>query len=392
MKILIVSGFLGAGKTTFIQELINRTGERFVVLENEFGDTDVDAQVLKQDDAADVWDLTEGCVCCTKSSDMISSVVTIESVLSPEYLIVEPSGVGKLSNVMGNLQKIEYERQVLLKPITIIDGQSFVHDYQAFADVYQDQIAAASIVLLSKPDHPSSELVEQVQKIVAEANPEATLVTEHYTQQSDEWFRGLLRQTYAGGTIAISSDGDIGLETCHVDGCPDIEPSDLLYLLQDALYGTYGQVVRAKGIVPTSKEWLRFDIAGGQVSLTGIGEGESGGEKLSSTSVWIGRGLDRLALMRALNPLSLEERRSCSNGHHDHGHSDGHDHGHECGGDHDHGHERGGDHDHKDHSDHHKCDHGHGREQGDSHGDGHGHCPEHGDGHGHDHECGHCCA
>ena len=315
VKILIVSGFLGAGKTTFIQELIRRTGERFVVLENEFGDTDVDAQVLKQDDAADVWDLTEGCVCCTKSEDMISSVVTIESVLSPEYLIVEPSGVGKLSNVIGNLQKIEYERQVLLKPIAIIDGQSFMHDYHAFADVYQDQIRAASVVLLSKPDHPSRELIEQVTQVISEVNPEAELVTTHYTQQDDEWFRELLRQTYAGGTIPISSDGDIDLETCHIDGCPGIDAGTLLYLLQDALYGTFGEVVRAKGIVPSANEWLRFDIAGGQVSLTGIEEGNASGEGLESTSVWIGRGLDRLGLMKVLNPASVEARRSHAHSH-----------------------------------------------------------------------------
>lgn len=344
MKILIVSGFLGAGKTTFIQELIRRTGERFVILENEFGDTDVDAQVLKQDDAADVWDLTEGCVCCTKSEDMISSVITIESVLSPEYLIVEPSGVGKLSNVIGNLQKIEYDRQILLKPIAIIDGQSFMHDYQAFADVYQDQIRAASTVLLSKPDHPSRELIEQVQNVMAEVNPEATLVIDHYTTQSDEWFRELLRQTYSGGIVPISSDGDIGLETCHIDGCPGVDHGELLYLLQDALYGKYGEVVRAKGIVPTAHEWLRFDIAGGQVSITGI-EPDDSGEELSSTTVWIGRGIDRLGLMRVLNPEGLNQRRSHDHDHeHDHDHHD-HDHGPDCtcGCHHDHDHDHGHD-------------------------------------------------
>jgi G3E family GTPase len=237
---------------------------------------------------------------------------------------VEPSGVGKLSNVIANLQRIEYERLKLLRPITIIDGQAFTHDRQAYADIYQDPIRAAGVVLLSKPDHPSRELVEQVSALVAETNPEATLITSHYTRQDDEWFRGLLRQTYSGGIVPISSDGESGLETCHVDGCAGIDPAELMYLLQDALYGRYGEVVRAKGIVPTKAGWVRFDIAGGQTCVTGIGEGDADGERLEPTSVWIGRGLDRLGLARVLAPESLEARHEC------HHHGDGHDHGDGC--------------------------------------------------------------
>ena len=165
---------------------------------------------------------------------------------------------------------------------------------------------------------------------MSEVNPEARLLTTHYTQQDDSWFRELLRQTYAGGVVPISSDGDIGLETCHIDGCPGIDHGALLYLLQDALYGRYGEVVRAKGIVPSAREWLRFDIAGGQVSITGIEEGITSSEGLESTSVWIGRGLDRLGLMRVLNPLGIEARRSHNCGH-DHEHDHGHDHGCTCG-------------------------------------------------------------
>lgn len=136
MKILIVSGFLGAGKTTFIKELTKRCKGDFVILENEYGNSAVDQQILQQQDNADVWNLTEGCVCCTKSADMNASIATIESTLEPEFLIVEPSGVGALSNIIRNLKKIEYDRIQLLRPITVLNAQNFIQNYEQYGDVY----------------------------------------------------------------------------------------------------------------------------------------------------------------------------------------------------------------------------------------------------------------
>ncbi len=317
MKILIISGFLGAGKTTFIKELIRKTGESFVVLENEYGQTDVDEQILSKTDQADVWGLTEGCVCCTKSSDMISSVIAIENVISPEYLIVEPSGIGLLSNVIRNLRKIEYERITLLKPITIIDALGFSYDRQNFTDVYEDQIRTAGTVLISKPDHPDPEMVAEVAKAVEELNPDAELLSGHYTAQDPEWFRDLLRVTWSGEIAPIASDADVGLETCTIKGCSVSSPVEMLAILDNAIREKYGQVIRAKGILPAGKEWIRFDIAGGRICITGFSEEEDEGSGLdpdNAESVWIGRGLDRFALMELMNRESLVLRKTGGSG------------------------------------------------------------------------------
>lgn len=311
MKILIISGFLGAGKTTFIQELIRRTGERFAVLENEFGHTDVDEQVLTQDDNADIWGLTEGCVCCTKSADLVGSVIAIENVVSPEYLIVEPSGVGKLSNVIHNLQRIEYDRITLLKPITIIDGRAFAHDFYHFADIYQDQMSTAGHVLVSKPDHAGPEIYQAVGEKLEELNPDADLLYGHYRDQTAAWFRDLLRQTWSGKTVSIASEAEADLETYTIRDCHLDSPADLLILLEKALFGKYGEIVRAKGILPVGQEWLRFDIAGGQTSITGFDKARDTDEntaQIKSECVWIGRGIDRLALLAILNPDGLSKR------------------------------------------------------------------------------------
>ena len=95
MKILLVSGFLGAGKTTFIEEMTRKVKKDFVVLENEYGEVGIDGDLLKKD-YDKVWEMTEGCICCSMKSDFANSVMTIANSMDPEILIVEPTGVGKI--------------------------------------------------------------------------------------------------------------------------------------------------------------------------------------------------------------------------------------------------------------------------------------------------------
>ena len=108
MKILIISGFLGAGKTTFIKEMSRKIQRDFVVMENEYGETNMDSAFLKGQEILNIWELTEGCICCSTKSDFASSILTIATTLDPEYLIVEPTGVGVLSNVIRNIQPVSY--------------------------------------------------------------------------------------------------------------------------------------------------------------------------------------------------------------------------------------------------------------------------------------------
>lgn len=311
MKILIVSGFLGAGKTTFLRELIRRSSKRLVVLENEYGSTDVDQQVIGSDDRADVWDLTEGCICCTKSADLNASVVTIESTLEPEFLLIEPSGVGALSNVIRNLQRIEYERITLLRPLTIVDAEHFAYDSQAFADIYRDQIRTAGTVVISKPDHPDPALRSQIEEKVHEINPRASILPCHYTKMPDVWWESLLETAYDGTVLQQTDEGGIDLETYTQKGCTVDSPATLLCLLEQAVRGRFGQIVRAKGLLPAGKDWVRFDIVEGRISIEGLGieTGRPAPQNLSPECVWIGRAIDRLALAGLLaDPKSAPVR------------------------------------------------------------------------------------
>jgi hypothetical protein len=122
---LIVSGFLGAGKTTFIKRLARNVDQRFAILENEYGAAGIDGARLgqnRQGTQKNVWEMTEQCICCIGKKDFAASVLTIANVVDPEYLIVEPTGVGSLARIIENLRQIEYERIQLLSPVTYVDG------------------------------------------------------------------------------------------------------------------------------------------------------------------------------------------------------------------------------------------------------------------------------
>ncbi len=306
MKILIISGFLGAGKTTFIKELVKRTGKNFVILENEYGTADVDQQVLKDQSQMNVWDLSEGCVCCTKSADLNASVMTIESTIEPEFLIIEPSGVGSLGNVIRNLQRIEYERIKLLRPITIVDALCMEQYYNEFADIYGDQIRSSSLVAISKPERPSSYEYDAVKKIIEETGSRAELLDRHYTLMPDTWWNSLLMTAYDGKVMQSDADMESGLETYSVSHANVSSPAELLCILDQALNGRFGEIVRAKGIIPAGGEMVRFDIAGGRITITGFDTED--GTEAKAECVWIGRGLDRLAIKKYLHATFTQIR------------------------------------------------------------------------------------
>lgn len=318
MKILIISGFLGAGKTTFIKELIRRTDKRLVVLENEYGSADIDQQLIGNDDQADVWDLTEGCVCCTKSADLNASVVTIESTLEPEFLIVEPSGVGALGNVIRNLRKIEYERIALLRPLTIVDAEHFMQDCMEFPDICESQIKAAGTVVISKPDNPDPQLFDIVEAKVREINPDAELIPRHYTKMPQDWWDSLLVTAPDGRDLKEVDESALDLETYTIANCRAYSPVSLLWLLEQAVRGRFGEILRAKGVMPAGKDWVSFDIVNGKISIAGVGGIP---ENMKPECTWIGRAIDRLLLRKFLadpkfllfNDLSPQQKESDTN-------------------------------------------------------------------------------
>lgn len=308
MRILVVSGFLGAGKTTFIKELARRTREDFSVMENEYGQVGIDGQLLAEkempesgeEDAGklNIWELTEGCICCSMKSDFASSILTIANTIDPEYLIVEPTGVGMLSNVMNNIRLIQYERISLLSPITILDGNSFDRYCQEFPDIYRDQIASAGCVLVSKMEGADRQTLEQLEQSIRQINPDAEIFTTHYSANPNSWWESLL-SCPADPTQKLPGKAETpDLQNLGLTEVSLPSGNHLLLFLQGVVAGVFGDICRAKGYLPVGSgeqtAWLRFDVVDHNYCITGI-------EAMpDSRAVLIGKGLKKNWLREVL--------------------------------------------------------------------------------------------
>ncbi len=204
MKILIVSGFLGAGKTTFIKALARHTGKEFAILENEYGAAGIDADRLRAEEGqspVNIWEMTEGCICCSAKGDFSLSVLSIANTINPEYLVIEPTGVGMLGNVLENVKQIEYERISILAPVTIADIYSCSRYLKEYPSLYENQIREAGTIFLSKSEQASPEEKEQARQILTRINPKATIYTDHYSSLSKITGCTFLKQAMMGRSM-----------------------------------------------------------------------------------------------------------------------------------------------------------------------------------------------
>lgn len=300
MKILIVSGFLGAGKTTFIKKMVTMTKKHFVILENEYGELGVDGNILQEskrdsDAEINIWELTEGCICCSVKSDFASSILTIANTLDPEYLIVEPTGVGMLSNIIQNIGKIEYERIQLLKPLTIIDVTCFDKDMQKYEEIYKDQICNTDKVLFSKTENIDDSEIARISNTIHELNPKVKLECEHYSQKPAGWWNDLLIDSYKGHTKEKTVETKApDLENIGFSDITMNSVSDLVNLLESVIWGKMGDIRRAKGSLSINGYGFRFDVVDGVYSIVGMEQSDN------NNIIFIGRGLDKDCLSKAI--------------------------------------------------------------------------------------------
>ena len=369
MKILVVSGFLGAGKTTFIQELVRRTGRDFAIYENEYGQADIDARRLRQDSDLKVWESTENCICCSGKQDFATSVLTISNIIDPEYLIVEPTGVAKLQSILDNVNQVAWERISLLAPVTVVDAVSWQNQRTDFPEIFDNQLSAAASVVISKLAPGSEDAAEPIKQLAAEMNPQAEVIAESsYADIPDEWWNGLLTRALDGSVLkdpASEKDEGPDLETMALTHAELPSPTHLIWLLDAASAGVFGKLARAKGTLPCGNQWVKFDLVERAWAITGDEPQEE------SRCVFIGRDLLRHGLREVFVPAFWHEQSDLAD-EHDHSHCD-HEHGH-CEHEHAHGHEG------HDHGEHHE--HGHGEHHEHEHGEHHAH--DHGV-HEHDH-------
>ena len=309
MKILVVSGFLGAGKTTFIKELIRRTGKFLVILENEYGENDLDSRSLKNGGGEiEILEFMEGCVCCTKKDSFVNTILSISAALNPEFLIIEPTGIGKLSNILENIKKIQYEKISILKPLLVLSPKNINYYLNNFPEIYLDQIQNAEQIIFSKAEQESEDFLELAKNELLKLNPQSKIISTHYTKQGQEWWDNLLvLENQENKILEINSETELNLEQISLKDAKLANLGELIILLEDILRGELGQIVRAKGVLEVGREFLRFDVADNFYGI--IAE-----ENPKNQSVFIGKNINIEKLLRRLN--SQEKKTNLAHHHH----------------------------------------------------------------------------
>lgn len=350
-KIDIISGFLGAGKTTFIKQLLKEaiSGEKVVLIENEFGQIGIDGGFLK-DAGIEIREMNSGCICCSLVGDFGRSLEEVLTKYQPDRVIIEPSGVGKLSDVMNAVKNVASEIEVMLNSaVTVVDVNKCRMYMKNFGEFFNNQIENAGTIVLSRTDVADPKKVQGAVEMLRQHNAKATIVTTpcseltgaqllEMIEQEDDMAEELMKEAREHmhehhHHHDHDDDCDCGChdhdhEHHHHDddcdcGCHDhhhdheghhhaddvftswglenvgvMKREDLQKILDDLAYGDkYGEVLRAKGMVPSEEKgvWLHFDMVPEQAEI------REGAPDFTGKVCVIGAELDEEGLKAAFN-------------------------------------------------------------------------------------------
>ncbi len=182
IKIDVISGFLGAGKTTLIKKLFESKlkNEKVVLIENEFGEIGVDGSFLKNS-GVQIKEINSGCICCSLVGDFSKSMKELVENYAPDRIIIEPSGVGKLSDIIKAIEKVDEPLKINIVA-TVVDGGKCKMYYKNFGEFYDDQVKQANTIIVSKADKLTNDKVLAAVELIKSLNPHATVVTTPVTE------------------------------------------------------------------------------------------------------------------------------------------------------------------------------------------------------------------
>ena len=295
-KIDIFSGFLGAGKTTLIKKLIAEayTGEQLVLIENEFGEIGIDGGFL-QEAGINITEMNSGCICCSLVGDFGKALRQVMDTYHPDRILIEPSGVGKLSDVIRAVQDLQMPDVVLNGFTTVVDSAKAKMYMKNFGEFFNNQVEHASAIILSRTGGMKQDKLDACVALLREKNPTATIVTTPWDELDGKQLLAAMerRDTLSAALEELAEEQEHHHhhhehgEECGC-GCHDhehhhadevftswgretahpYEQQELAAALQALDTGDYGQVLRAKGIVAgTDGKWLHFDYVPGEVEV-----------------------------------------------------------------------------------------------------------------------------
>ena len=313
-KIDIFSGFLGAGKTTLIKKLIGEAyrGEKLVLIENEFGQIGIDGGFLKEA-GIQINELNSGCICCSLVGDFGKALREVENTYHPDRILIEPSGVGKLSDVIRAVREADLSDAVLNSFTTVVDAGKCKMYMKNFGEFFNDQVENASAIIFSHTKGVSDEKISTAIALIKEKNPDATVVTTDWDELSGAQILNAIESKSTLDHLVRELEEDAHHHEHHHHECDDPEcdchhhghhhhecddpecdchhhehhhhhhaddvftsfgvETGIKYSAEEILTilnafakdDAYGTVLRAKGIVSASDgKWIHFDYVPGE--------------------------------------------------------------------------------------------------------------------------------
>ena len=287
-KIDIISGFLGAGKTTLIKKLVADAfqGEKLVIIENEFGEIGIDGGFLKES-GIQITEMNSGCICCSLVGDFGNALKDVLEKYSPDRVIIEPSGVGKLSDVIKAVKNIGDDVKIN-STATVVDASKCKMYMKNYGEFYNNQIESAGTIILSRTQNVSEEKLAKVLTMIKEKNDEASVITTPWDQIDGKKILDAMEKVNTLEKELLEEhhhhDGECGcgqqhhhrhhhaddvftswgVETAHK--FTEEELKDIVSKL--ASDKSFGDVLRAKGIVASDEgEWFHFDLVPEETEL-----------------------------------------------------------------------------------------------------------------------------
>jgi G3E family GTPase len=266
VKTWLVSGFLGAGKTTFILNQVKRSGARVAVLVNEFGELGMDGALIRSKGGIDVVEMPGGCICCTQKAGLAESVQRIASQFRPELLLIEPSGIAESSEILKVLAATPLDGVIRLEAaIVVIDAETFLEFSapDAFGPFFLDQVVNADLILVNKSDLVTPAEMAEIEKRLDALRTGSLLLKTEFCRMEEELPSGRGNAPiHFGGAASVPA-----MECVSVAPGLTFSDRDLRKFLDELAVGGFGRVVRGKGLLRVGdKGLLNLQIVAGRVA------------------------------------------------------------------------------------------------------------------------------
>ncbi len=301
VKVDVISGFLGAGKTTLIQKIFESVlkKEKVVLIENEFGEIGIDGTFLKES-GIQIKEINAGCICCSLVGDFSASMKEVLDKYQPERIIIEPSGVGKLSDIVNAVLKLKEELQINILA-TVVDGPKTKMYIKNFGEFFLNQVEAANTIIISKTDKMEESKIIEVMDLIKERNNHAKIITTSIQELNSEELVKILEEKKSLKEELLSEmkevhehecchghhhhDEDEEHECCHEHHHHDADevftswgketPKAISYeelnsfLKALANDESLGMIIRSKGVLKASDndKWYYYDFVSGDYDI-----------------------------------------------------------------------------------------------------------------------------